>query len=470
MKYLYLLILTTFCISSCDNSHNFENTNDLNASLIDSIQIKNDTTNVLRMIVNINCKERVSLKLDYWKDGNELSKRSLSFQYPCTQISTKLIILEEDSKYWLKATVTNKQGKVEEKLSQFHTLSLPTDLMTFTNLMPDFKYSFDGFIHVGDKKQGTLYLINAQGKIVWYQPTDGLSVICSNYDPKSKTFQAILGFNPEETFTGQYIYVVDLYGNVKLKKSYTELDNPYFHHDIRMLNNGDLIIVNQIKKTYDLSKWGGSSHELVSGDGFSILDSLGNKKWAWSAFDYISPENDPNIMGGNGDYEYPPRKDWLHANAVYPCPDGNYLISFNKLSQVWKIKSQTGEIIYKLGKGGDIALDDSTDYSDRQHAASIAKDGSLMFFDNGFTNKLSRVMGYQIDEQTKKAKVTLKINLPKDDFSPNQSSAYWMDDEHVVFGSVVPRTIGITDKYGNMLWHYKTNNNFYRALYININD
>lgn len=77
-------------------------------------------------------------------------------------------------------------------------------------------------------------------------------------------------------------------------------------------------------------------------------------------------------------------------------------------------------------------------------------------------------MVYRINEITKQAEVTMKIVLPKEDFSVNQSSAYYMDNDRVIFGSVVPKTIGVTDKNGNLMWHYKTNRPFYRALYIDL--
>ena len=127
---------------------------------------------------------------------------------------------------------------------------------------------------------------------------------------------------------------------------------------------------------------------------------------------------------------------------------------------------RTGEVIYKLGRNGDVHLTNPEDFSDRQHAASLTPDGHVMIYDNGYTNKRSRVMAYRINEITKQAEVTMRIVLPKEDFSVNQSSAYCMDNDRILFGSVVPKTIGVIDKNGNLMWHYKTNRPFYRALYI----
>lgn len=467
MRIVGLLLIVGFLLSACQSEEGDKQMVESDNELIDIVRIQDDPDNVLRIDVEVTMREPAALKLVYWKDGNESVKRELIFDDQKQSWATKLILLEEQTKYWLKVYASNQNGMVEEsKPFQFITKALPDGLMKFTNLMPDYTYTFNGYIHVGNKQQGTLYLINAEGKVVWYQPTDDLSVICSGFDPKTKTFQAILGFNPNESFTGEYIYVVDLYGNVKLKKYYAHLDNPYFHHDIQMLDNGDLVVVNQIRQSFDLTRWGGSSNEMVTGDGFSILDFSGNTKWTWSAFDFISPEDDPDIMGDRGEFQYTPREDWLHANTAYPCPDGDFLVSFNRIRQVWKVDGRTGEVIYKLGRNGDVHLTNLEDFSDRQHAASLTPDGDVMIYDNGYTNKRSRVMAYRINEITKQAEVTMRIVLPKEDFSVNQSSAYCMDNDRILFGSVVPKTIGVIDKNGNLMWHYKTNRPFYRALYI----
>lgn len=461
------MLLVSLCLVACQGQ--MEDANKVAVELIDRIQVVQDPDNVLRMDVRITLKQPATLRLEYWKDGNDSSSRQLVFQSQPQTLDTKLILLEEQSGYWLRVCAENQQGATEEKLVQFTTQALPKGLMKFSNLMPDYAYTFDGYIHVGDKQQGTLYLINSRGAIVWYQPTDGLSVICSAFDKRTKTFQAILGFNPNESFTGEYIYMVDLYGQVKLKKHYTELLNPYFHHDIQMLGDGKLAVVHQIRQSFDLTRWGGAADEMVVGDGFSVLNDAGQTLWTWSAFDTLSPADDPQIMGDRGAFEFPPRGDWLHANSIYPSEDGDYLISFNRISEVWKVNGRTGEVVYRLGKGGDVQLDDPADFPDRQHTATIAPDGSLMLYDNGYSAKRSRIMAYRINETSRRAEVTLKVILPAEDFSANQSSAYWMDNDRILFGSVVPKTIGVIDKHGNMMWHYKTDRPFYRALYITIN-
>ena len=94
--------------------------------LIDIVRIQDDPDNVLRIDVEVTMREPAALKLVYWKDGNESVKRELIFDDQKQSWATKLILLEEQTKYWLKVYASNQNGMVEEsKPFQFITKALP---------------------------------------------------------------------------------------------------------------------------------------------------------------------------------------------------------------------------------------------------------------------------------------------------------------------------------------------------------
>ena len=76
--------------------------------LIDIVKIQDDPDNVLRIDVEVTMKESATLKLVYWKDGNESVKRELVFDDQKQSWATKLILLEEQTKYWLKVYASNQ--------------------------------------------------------------------------------------------------------------------------------------------------------------------------------------------------------------------------------------------------------------------------------------------------------------------------------------------------------------------------
>lgn len=434
--------------------------------VIAGIDISDDPGNVLRKNVKVKLPEKKGITLEYWKNPDG-KVRTVVSETPASEHEIKLVIMEAESEYTLKVYVTgNEEIHGQEK---FKTGKLPEGTIVLTNLLPEFSYAFDGYIHIADKAFGTLYLIDDKGKIVWYEPTDGKSVICSNYDKRTKSFQAITGFNPNENFTGEYVLAVDLYGNILMKKKYDELQNPYFHHDTGMLPNGDIMIINQIREPFDLTAAGGTAENIVVGDGITLMTTDGEPYWEWSAFSVMSPEDDPDIMIQFPGYQYPGVDDWLHANSIVRDAEGNLYISFNKLSQVWKISPEK-ELVYRMGKDGDIAIDNAGYIADRQHSISITDDGDLMVFDNGYASGISRAIIYRIDEDSHSAMTRLCVDIPADDYSPNQGSAYLMDDKTIIYASTVSQNVGIIDTGGGVKWRYHSSAPMFRAIYIEDKD
>lgn len=432
--------------------------------LISSVTVDDDPENVLRKTVTVQLQEAARVRVEYWKSGEEHRTRSVVSNDESPEHRLKLIIMEPESDYNLRVTAT--AGEVEEQsISDFKTGKLPDGSIEATNLLPEFNYAFDGYIHVGDKASGTLYLLNDKGRVVWYEPTFGKSVICSNYDRRTQSFQAIVGFNPDENFTGERVLVVDLYGNILMNKAHTELENPYFHHDILMTPSGEILLINQDRKEFDLRKFGGSANECIHGDGVTCMDLDGNVQWSWSAFEVMTPEEDPDIFEHDPEFQYPNNEDWLHANSLWLDEEGNFYISFNKLSQVWKLNPER-KLVYRMGKEGTVAIDDEANFSDRQHGISITSEGELMLFDNGYTNKCSRALAYRIDEETMSARTVIRYDLPEEDYSANQSSVYRIDAERMIYASTVASTVAITDNYGNIKWRYQLSAPIFRAIYI----
>lgn len=449
-----------FCLLSCMSRSDFSVSDDSAMTVISNVVVSDVPGNVLRKELSLDLDVAGNISVEFWKKGDEKHKRIVASERPALHHDIMLVIMEPDSEYILKVT----SGE-NHHITGFCTEALPDGMIRMTDQMPDMTYEFDGYIHVADKAKGTLYLVDYKGTVVWYEGTFGKSVISSSYDPRTKSFQAIVGFNPAENFTGELIYVVDLYGHVLMKKYFHELDNPFFHHDISMLPNGNLLVINQIRQKFDLSHVGGSAEETVTGDGITLLDLSGKTLWTWSAFDEISPEDDPDIMLNDPEFQYNGVDDWLHANSLIADDNGNMYISFNKNSQVWKI-SPEGRVLFKLGRNGDVELDNPDNFSDRQHSVSLIGGESVMIYDNGYSSKCSRAIAYSVDEKNHKAETVLLFNLRKEDFSPNQSSVYRIDDDNFIYASTVPGIVAITDRYGNVKWRYKSSAPIFRAVYI----
>ena len=123
----------------------------------------------------------------------------------------------------------------------------------------------------------------------------------------------------------------------------------------------------------------------VVGDVVVDLDSGMQPRWVWNSFDHLNINRHP--------YLFP---DWTHANSIaYSKDDGNFIISLRQQNWVLKIDYEngtgTGNILWRLGEGGDFALQGATDPTDwfyAQHYAEFTSANttgifSLELFDNG---------------------------------------------------------------------------------------
>jgi hypothetical protein len=165
------------------------------------------------------------------------------------------------------------------------------------------------------------------------------------------------------------------------------------------LPNGDALIMAINYRVMDLSPWGGPQAGTVFGNVLQRLTPAGNVVFAWDFLDHLSIESTDRLILNQltPDSEL----DFTHANAIDVTADGNYLVSMRHLSQVIKIDSTTGDLIWKLGGiGSNFAFEgDPLGGFSFQHAARELPNGNILLFDNGNGHNppQSRAVEYQLD-------------------------------------------------------------------------
>lgn len=210
-----------------------------------------------------------------------------------------------------------------------------------------------------------------------------------------------------------------------------------FHHDVEPLENGHWLVlataVVPLSSTTTPALTN-AAPATVLGDVVVDLDANLKPVWVWSAFRHLDPNRHPFGV-----------TDWTHGNAVtYSKDDGNLLLSLRHQNWVLKVRYMDGvgdgAVLWRLGAGGDFALEggvDPTDWMYAQHFPAFFSTNtsgvfSLGVMDNGNNRVLTdeTVCGTQgaaacyttipvwrIDERAKTAAFTFRQVLPAKEYS-----------------------------------------------------
>lgn len=201
-----------------------------------------------------------------------------------------------------------------------------------------------------------------------------------------------------------------------------------FHHEVTPLPNGHwLVLSNILRASSSIPGYVGTPTNVL-GDVIIDLDQNLQPVWVWNEFDHFDVNRRP--------MQFP---DWTHTNAIVYSPDDhNILVSIRHQNWVVKVDyndgAGTGNVLWKLGQGGDFTLiggTDPTDWQYAQHKPSIIGSSSagifsLTLMDNGDDRMFpdgnlcgtgsepacyTTIPVFQIDENAKTATLTFHQKL-----------------------------------------------------------
>jgi hypothetical protein len=408
-----------------------------------------DNSNALRVSLKFSLTDTEHPVLWYWntEQPDVVHQKPLP---PAPQQDLVLFRLKPSSEYAFLVTSGQEPELYSSDTIRFETPRLPYTLPRLT-ITTDSGLVFDGYImlrKVEDPSQQLL--IDNQGEIIWYHQFDTIVSRFYSWTPE----ETILSLHDEDE-----IVEFDLSGHVLNSLHYGQDGfDQLLHHEIIQDAKGQIISLTRNMQTFDLTEFGGLEQDTIYGDGILVLDRQGQKIWEWDMYRIEDPLKDENINAM--------KKDWSHGNSLEIDRDGHYLISFRNFHQVWKIHSETGDVLWKLGMNGDFDLSgEEIFYS--QHTAYVNRFGEIMIFDNGGPERpVSRVISFNVDSKGIYEPGRINVGLPRELYTFKEGSAYLMGDDKILFCSTRANTLVITNLNGDILWQLRTSESFYRAYYI----
>lgn len=470
---------------------------------IKSITLTSPYNSALLEDVNVVLDKPASIYVRYWKKGGTQKQRTPATEKALSH-TIHLVLLEPNTTYEYEVVV-NHLMEITSETASFQTR--PQSPWLVHNWIKDYKPHEakalgDGLVmlcYAG--RPGYIALVDGTGAIRWYWQVDDIGVRAATLTPRG-TLLALLHPSQRDEINdipdadkidvlnkinfpirrgrigyagGTALAEIDLSGKMLWRLDLPQLSglpDSIIHHDLRMDKDYNILTFMRDPLPYDLSAYGGKKNDTLSGDMLVKMDTTGKILWKWSPWTEWDFKKDNKL----NELSY----DRFHMNALYIDKDGNYLVSPAIENQIWKVNSQTGRLMWKLGKGGDFTMD-TTDYFYFQHGVNIDPDGDVLLFNNGDPTPsdtsayrfqvadkkhYSSVLSFHIDTAKKTAITRTDITLPKEKFSSRMGSAYQLPNKNFLVTSSKTGTVMVLSPEGKILW--ELNNYFipYRAEYI----
>jgi len=430
----YLLALSVIC--GCESDYIIQ----LNGQLSDN--------NNLIYEINLSLKDSGDVFVEYWAENDSSRFYSVLSTHNINHHLSIFRLLPVTNYFYRVHARSNHKLWVSE-IYQFRTDSLPANLPSYE--LTQRSFDFDGYILLkAFYDPGALILLDQEANIVWYQPYDSSVVRPFEFTYDGKVLSLVDSSVFEET---------GLDGKLLKRINTRDHGIDKIHHELFKNLLDQYIGLTYTKKIADLSHLGGSKKDTIHADGMVVMDNDGKKIWEWNIFDFVDPLKEDSIMKW--------KHDWGHANSIAYDRDDNYLISFRNFSQIWKVNSRNGEIIWRLGRKGDFEIQ-GTDWFISQHDVHLNPEGNLLMFDNGNAKRgYSRVLAFELDEKNFRVHPAWEIVLDPSQTTYRMGSAQMVDKNHVLVCSPKKMlTLSIINTSGETVWKVTGSKDSYKAYYI----
>jgi hypothetical protein len=299
------------------------------------------------------------------------------------QVSIYVAGMRAVSTYHMRAQVTLNDGATFNDIDHNFNTGQPPTTATVTASAQNGQTPQPGiemFDTLVPHEQAQAFATDLDGNVIWtYSYTDGnaddivqpIRLLPNGHFLVLISYASSLAIHgvtvPPNTLDA--VREVDLVGNTIRQVTASQLEaalaqqgyNLNFgslHHDVLPLPNGHWIMLASVSQSFtDLPGYPGTT--VVYGDILIDVDpATGKPVWVWNTFDHLDVNRHPFLF-----------PDWTHSNALlYSSDDHNLLLSIRHQNWVVKIDYEdglgSGNILWRLGEGGDFKLQNGVDPPD----------------------------------------------------------------------------------------------------------
>lgn len=347
--------------------------------------------NALSVLVTGRARFADSVAVRYGTPGDALDSVTPLMQLADDEVALPVLGLLPDTGYELRLIAYGAGASVSSEPLHVTTGSLPADLPQYhaagSAPRPGYVLFSIGWYGV---------VIDNTGRVVWYVRFDEGPSLNFQAQPNGRYIARPTTLDQSDV---EPLVELDPLGNVTRRLGCARGLRPRFH-DVLLEPGGAYWLMCDETRVMDLSGVGGVAGAQVTGTVVQHIDPAGGLAFEWSPFDHFDiTDVDEETRSG-------PSVNWTHGNALDLDADGNLLVSFRSLSEITKIDTRTGEILWRMGGlRNQFTFPDAGPAFLRQHGVRAAN-GELVLLDNFGEAEGSRAERYVLDEAGRTARLT----------------------------------------------------------------
>jgi hypothetical protein len=354
-------------------------------------------TNALSVVVSVELDDADSVAVRFGAIGQALAESTPSYRSMSGATVVPVLGLHADTPYALRVVAFGETSTVERDLAPILTGSLPADLPSYRAGGTD---PSPGYVAFAAGRYGLV--IDNAGRVVWYHAFAGGPGL--NFQPQPNGRYVARPPPPDAVTIAPWVEI-DPAGNSTRTLTCARGLQPRFH-DLIALPGGDYWIMCDETRVMDLSAAGGSPTARVTGTVVQHIGPSGTLLFAWSPFDHFAISDlEPTSRSGQS-------VNWTHGNAIALDQDGNLVISFRSLSEITKIDTRMGEVMWRMGGLANqfSFMGSPAPAFARQHGVRVTGAGQLTLLDNSGDPLASRAERYVIDEASRTASLVASFS------------------------------------------------------------
>jgi outer membrane protein assembly factor BamB len=283
----------------------------------------------------------------------------------------------------------------------------------------------------GPGQRGAL-IVDATGELVWFRPTRPDTVM--NFRTALYKGEPVLtwwqGRAERGLGVGVHVIVDSTYREVARLPAGGGRQSDL--HEFVLTSRGTAIVTSYEVRTMNLSRVGGpSSGKVIGGIVQEIAIPSARVLFEWRSLDHVAVDEAYTTYNGHA-------YDCFHINSVDLDADGNLLVSARNTWTVYKVDSETGRVLWRLGgKRSDFQMGPGTRFA-WQHDARHHNEGRLIsIFDNSAAPAVapaSRVLLIELDRRERRARLVRQYTHPRRLLSPFMGNAQVLPNGNIVVG------------------------------------